>query len=369
MTADDEQKITRLTPLAQAWAALDALAGPVPARAIDPGGAIGRVLAADVMASRRPARAVAAQDGWAVKAAEIADAGSYSPVRLATTPSRVETCDDMPAGTDTVVPHDAIVLRNGVAEAVAAVTTGEGVSPSGSEIDPSEPLRKTGQRIRITDAAVFAAAEIAQVSVRTPRLRLVTAREDLRLLPALHFIARDCTARGGEALHHNGTDLEDALRDQECDAIIIIGGSGTGGRDRSVKTLAQRGTVAVHGVGLTPGETAAFGNIAARPVLIVPGRLDGALAAWLTLGRRLLARLAADNEPEATTLLSLSRKITSTVGLAELVPVRHDGVNVEPLASKHLPLWALARANGWLLVPAEREGYPAAAKVAVHHWP
>jgi molybdopterin molybdotransferase len=368
MTAD-EQKITRLTPLAKALAALDALARPVPPRVVDAADAIGRVLAADVTASRLPPRAIAAQDGWAVKADEVADAGSYSPVRLAMPPQRVETGDDMPAGADAVVPHETIVLRDGTAEAVAAVTAGEGVLPAGSDNDPSKPLRTAGERVRITDAAVFAAAGVAQVKVRAPKLRLVTAREDLRLPPALQLIARDCAARGGDVLRTNGLDPGEALRNEDCDAVIIIGGSGSGSRDRSVNTLGQRGKVLVHGVGLTPGETTALGTIGARPVLIVPGRLDAALAAWLTLGRRLLARLAADEQPETTTLLSLSRKVTSTVGLAELVPVRHDGLHAEPLAGKQLPLWVLARANGWLLVPPESEGYPAGAKVAINDWP
>jgi molybdopterin biosynthesis enzyme len=104
-------------------------------------------------------------------------------------------------------------------------------------------------------------------------------------------------------------------------------------------------------------------------VLIVPGRLDGALASWLVLGVRLLDRLAGTVELEGITTVILSRKVTSTVGLAELVPVRHDNTNAEPLATRNLPLSALARANGWLLVPPDSEGYPAGAKVAVNNWP
>src|SRR4051812_5045443 len=103
MMADDEQKIRRLTPLAKALAALDTLARPMLPRAIDAAEAIGRVLAADVTTSRLPAHAIAAQDGWAVSAEEIADASSYSPIRLATLPQRVEIGDDMPSGTNAVV--------------------------------------------------------------------------------------------------------------------------------------------------------------------------------------------------------------------------------------------------------------------------
>ena len=41
-----------------------------------------------------------------------------------------------------------------------------------------------------------------------------------------------------------------------------------------------------------PGETTALGFAGDRPVLLLPGRFDAALAGWLTIGRRMLARLA-----------------------------------------------------------------------------
>jgi molybdopterin biosynthesis enzyme len=65
----------------------------------------------------------------------------------------------------------------------------------------------------------------------------------------------------------------------------------------------------------------------------------------------------------------LSRKIVSTIGLAEVVPVRRTGDSAEPLASKYLPWSALARADGYILVPAESEGYSVGAQVSLWPWP
>jgi molybdopterin biosynthesis enzyme len=281
----------------------------------------------------------------------------------------VETGDEMPAGTDAVASLDAIVIHGEVAEAAGPVTPGESVAPAGSEAAPSKPLRKSGERLRNVDAAVLTAAGIAQMSVRAPRILIVAAREDLRLMPPMRMIARDCAARGGIPILSNGMTLDDALHARDCDAIIIVGGTGTGARDVSVTALARLGKVVVHGIGLTPGETAAVGDAGGCPVLVVPGRIDGALANWLVLGRPMLARLAGHNEPEQAVKAALSRKVTSTVGLAEVVPVRHDGASAEPLATRHLPLWVLASANGWLLAPPDSEGYPTGAQVTIHTWP
>jgi molybdopterin biosynthesis enzyme len=163
-----------------------------------------------------------------------------------------------------------------------------------------------------------------------------------------------------------------ALAAENADAIVAVGGTGSGRSDTSVQLLAREGRLAVHGIALAPGETAALGFAGTRPVLLLPGRLDAALAVWLVVGRRMLEQLAAGRHNEPADHLTLARKVSSTVGLAELVPVRHSADNaeeVEPLATRYLPLSSLTRADGWILVPAESEGYPAGAAVNVRPWP
>jgi molybdopterin molybdotransferase len=367
-SGETNQLIARLTPLADVLAAIDALAKPVPAREIDIVEAAHCVLAQDVSAALRPAAPIALQDGFAVRAEEVADAGAYAPAHLAKLPARVESGDEMPSDTDAVAPLDVVTIRGGIAEAVSAVAPGEGMLPAGGDVDPAKPLREAGERVRNTDISVFMAADVACVSVRAPQVRIVTAREDLRLLPAVQLICRDCAAQGGRAIVVNGADLVDALSESD-DALVIVGGSGSGVRDRSVAALAEKGRVVVHGVGLSPGESAALGEANRRPVLIVPGRLDAALVVWLTLGRRLLVRLADGGDSEPAFSATLSRKVASAVGMAEFIPVRRSGEGVEPLATKYLPLSVLTRADGWILVPAESEGYPAGTEVAVRAWP
>ena len=59
----------------------------------------------------------------------------------------------------------------------------------------------------------------------------------------------------------------------------------------------------------------------------------------------------------------LTRKVASNLGLAELIPVRLRGGDAEPLGSGYLPLQTIAQADGWILVPADREGHPEGAAV------
>jgi len=363
------QKIARLTPLPEVIDALGALVRPVRPRHVASPDAVGFVLAADVVSPSLPGRPIALNDGWAVRADELADASGYAPAALSTIPLWVEAGDELPEGIDAVAPPDVIVAHGDKAEAVNAVTPGEGVALAGSELNGTDALRRAGQNVRLFDVAVFEAAGIHQVSVRAPRILIVPARQDLRLRPAIQLIAHDCAARGGEPMVRNGIEPNDAMKVGDCDAVVVVGGSGVGHRDQSVRALVKFGQLEIHGIGLMPGETAALGHAGPRPVLIVPGQLGSAMAVWLTLGRTMLAELAGQTETEIPTTMKLSRKVSSTVGLAAFVPVRHNGIEADPLASRYFPLSVLVRANGWLLVPPESEGFPAGAQVAIYNLP
>jgi molybdopterin molybdotransferase len=370
--SDAIQTITRLTPLAEVLAIIAADVKPVTPRILDVAMAAGRILADVALAAARPSAAVALLDGWALAADDTLGAGGYAPVLLMRTPQRVEAGQAMPAGTDSVAPLDVVKVSSGRAEALVTVNPGDGVLPAGGDSDPGMPLRRAGERLRITDLAALDCAGCARVTVREPRIAVVPLRGSGIVAAAARMLAADIERRGGVArLDEAGRSLDAALAADNSDFIVAIGGTGSGRNDASVQTLARAGRLAVHGIALTPGETAALGFVGSRPVLLLPGRLDAALAVWLVVGRRFLDCLAAANisEHEPAETFTLARKVTSTVGLAEVVPVRRNGDQAEPLATKYLPISSLARSDGWILVPADSEGYAAGAQVRIRPWP
>jgi len=372
-TGEVLQLIQRLTPLAEVLALIEGEVKPVVPRTLDITQAAGRTLAVDAAGPARPAAATALHDGWALAADATLGAGGYAPALLTQIPSRVEAGQAMPPDTDSIAPFDAVKKTAAGAEALVTVNPGDGVLPAGGDCDPAIPLRHAGDRLRATDLAAFAAAGLARVTVREPRIRVLPLRGSGIINAAARLIAADIERRGGAArLDEAGRGLDVALAAENTDAVVAIGGTGSGRNDTSVQVLAREGRVAVHGLALTPGETAAFGFAEARPVLLLPGRLDAALSVWLVVGRQVLAALAAgkrkENEPAET--LMLARKVASTAGLAELVPVRRTPEGqIEPLASRYLPLSSLTRSDGWILVPAESEGFPAGSAVQMRPWP
>ncbi|GJD62886.1 molybdopterin-binding protein [Methylobacterium frigidaeris] len=352
-----------LMPLAEAVAALVALARPVAAVTVRAADAMGAVAAEDVaVAAGRPDTRTALRDGWAVKAAGIVGASSYAPVRLAHAPAWVEAGAPLPAGADALLPPEATGPDPRDIEAEAA--TGEGTRAPGAELPSGARLVAAGERVSALQAFALAAAGLAQVPVRRPRLRLLAAAPDtlsplLGAWIAARGAAVDSAVRPAEA-----GALADTLRDPGADAVVVIGGTGPGRSDASAAALARAGRLHAHGIALRPGESAGFGEAAGRPVLLLPGRPDAALAAWLALGRPLLAALAGAG-PDATHTVALTRKVVSVIGLTEVVFLHRSGAGAAPLGGAEIPLHRLVRADAALLVPPAREGYPAGTPVEV----
>jgi molybdopterin molybdotransferase len=257
----ENQRITRLTPLDEVLASIKTTA-PVAPCAVDLSKALNRALAEDVAAAGgQPAGPIALRDGYAVRAEDIMDAGSYAPAPLATAPVRVDVGGALPPGTDTVVPLDAIANRGGRFEAIAPAAVGDGVLPGSADLKAGDFIARAGWRLNDFNLAMLAMAGKQQIQAREPRIRLVKARAEADVvLDAIgDLLARALDARGC-AVRRSAGDLAQALADTSHDAVIAIGGTGSGRSDASVETLAKHGCVTVHGVAISPGETAAFGG-------------------------------------------------------------------------------------------------------------
>jgi molybdopterin biosynthesis enzyme len=267
----------------------------------------------------------------------------------------------LPNDTDAMLPADAVTVSESSAEAHASATAGDGVLAAGADAAVGQVLRRAGETLRAADVAALQAVGISRVMVREPRVRVVSVGADQAALA----VARGVAAHGANVIFVRA--LERALA-EPADAIVAIGGTGAGRNDASVSRLARAGTVDIHGFGVSPGETSALGSVGARPVLLLPARLDAALAAFLVVGQALLRGLTGAPICPGMPVV-LARKIVSTVGLAEVVPVRRVADGVEPLASGYWPMQAIAGADGWVYLPPESEGYAAGAHVEMRAFP
>jgi molybdopterin biosynthesis enzyme len=353
-----------LTPLDGALNALLNGSEPVAPVELAPGEALGCVAAEMPKLEVQPRHDVAAADGFAFAAHDLVGASSYSPLPLTSSPVWVEAGEAMPNGCDCVVDADSVDTSGPVAQVMAEAVPGQGVRRAGSDIAAGSVVAAAGQRIRPRDLLIARAAGLTKLRVRRPRLRIVNIPGGTLTANLIAESTRHAGAEGNatEATRRDVASIVSSLRPGECDLLITVGGSGVGRHDATVLALAEVGEVLAHGIALQPGRTCAVGRIGATPVIALPGAPDQALAVWWTLALPVLDRLSGRG-PRETVRLPLARKVASTVGLAEVVLLERKDNAWVALATGHLSLEAIARAEAWLVVPGGSEGFAAGTPV------
>lgn len=353
-----------LTPLDAALAGLLRELQPVAPIALPLADALGCVAAEMPVIKAYPPHDIAAVDGWALRADDLVGASSYSPLPLTAPPVWVESGDAMPPGCDCVLDADAVATGGPISEVLAEGVPGQGVRRAGSDIAAGGSVVAPGTNIRAADLMLARVVGVEALNVRRPRLRIVNVSDSAVSAGLIADRARACGAQIFEIRvgARDAASIANALDVTACDLLLVVGGTGVGREDASATALAARSTLLAHGIALEPGRTAAAGRLGAVPVIALPGSPDQAFATWLTLARPVLDRLSARRQQDAVTL-PLARKIASSVGVAEIALLVGEAGTWLPLAVGTLPLQTIARADAWLLVPGDSEGFAARAPV------
>ena len=358
---------TSLTPLEVALAAVLDRLDPVAPIALPLADALGCVVADPPPLKAFPPADIAVSDGWALRARDLVGASSYSPLPLAALPVWLESGDPMPEGCDCVIDSDLVDQTGPMVQVSAEAIPGQGVRRIGGDIAEGGVVIAAGRRVRPLDLLVARAAGLERLNVRRPRLRVVNVPATSGHAATAQLISEDARAAGAsvvlvEAKARDAVSIATALDTASCDLVVAIGGSGVGRTDAVIAALARRGEVLVHGIALQPGSTSAVGRIGKIPVIALPGAPDQALAAWWTLALPALDRLSGFR-PRQRLTLPLQRKIASSVGITEIVLLEQIEDIWMPLSVGDMPLETIARADGWLAVPAASEGFAAGTPV------
>lgn len=389
---------------AVAW--VDAHAMRLEPEAVEQEAACGRVLAADVIAPIDvPAFDRSAMDGYALRGEETVGAGDYNPLSFRIvgeslpgrpfdgvlqpgTAVRIMTGAPLPQGADAVLPAEYARESAGLVEATATVSPGKHVGRVGEDVRAGAQVLASSRRLRPQDVGVLASLGFAQVEVvRRPRVRLLITGNELvrpgeprgpyQIYEANSAMLRGLVEREGgllESLRYLADDREairSGLGEAGADVILVSGGSSVGAEDHAPTLLGELGELAIHGIAMRPSSPAGMGTVGGTLVFLLPGNPVSCLCAYdFFAGRaiRLLGGRGAD-WPYASRELKVAKKIVSAIGRVDYCRVRIVGDEVEPLAvSGASILSSTVRADGFVIVPAEREGYAPGATVRVCYY-
>jgi len=139
-----------------------------------------------------------------------------------------------------------------------------------------------------------------------------------------------------------------------------------GEKDYAPRVLSEMGELMVHGVRLQPGKPTAFGVVAGKPVVCLPGYPVAALFDLYLFVRPALQKIARRSDALPKVSARLARKIPSRPGYLSLVRVALKDGQAEPIMISGAGiLSSVARADGFVVVPEQQEGLEAGENVEV----
>jgi molybdopterin molybdotransferase len=388
---------------ALAW--LDAQLQPLEPESVPLRAAAGRVLAASVVSDVDvPGFDRATMDGYAVVSESTEGATAYNRVALKVIGDalpgspfprpvgrgeavRIMTGAPIPSGADAVLPAEFVESESSTSDrvsAIADVSRWKNVGRCGEDVTSGTTVLEAGRVLRPQDVGVMSSIGLARASVvRRPRVRLVITGNELlpsgsqphgfRIVDANGPMLVALAERDGGAVEYPGLvqDDADAIRaalHAEADIVIVSGGSSVGVEDLAPTIVAAQGELAVHGIAMRPSSPTGLGRIGRRLIFLLPGNPVSALCAYDFFAGRAIRALGGRSKewPYRSVRAQLARKISSQIGRLDYARVRLAGDRVEPLSIAGASvLSSTTRADGFVVVPDDSEGYPAGAEVDV----
>jgi len=392
----------RRTTVADALRWLDAQGSRLGDERVPVGEAAGRVLAGEVRSEVDvPGFARSMMDGFAVRARDTSGASPYNRLRLdvigRSMPGRpfeatlgpgqavqIMTGAPLPEGADAVLPAEWVEIGPGHVATQGEVSPGKHVGRVGEDVAAGTVVLAAGRVLRPQDVGVLASIGQGEVPVvRRPRVRIVVTGDELlpvgakpqgcRIVDSNGPMLGALVARDGGVPRHPGIVADEpeailqAMR-TEADVVLVSGGSSVGQEDHAPSLVREHGELPIHGLAMRPSSPTGMGRLDGRLVFLVPGNPVSCLCAYDFFAGRAIRALGGRSTdwPYRRITAPLARKIVSAVGRLDYLRVRLVEGRVDPVAiSGASVLSSTTRADGFVLVPPDSEGYPPGAEAEV----
>jgi molybdopterin molybdotransferase len=352
--------------------------------------ALNRVLSSDIIAKEDlPRFDKSAVDGYALLADDTLGASPFKPEILKLTDSKqifskqaiqVWTGNPIPKNADSVVMIENTRKQKMQLE---VYKQGANVSKKGEDVKVGEIGINAGTRLKSYHLALLSALGYKSIKVtRKPQIGVLATGnelidlgkslshgqifesnrimisgllEELGAIPIDLGIAKD-----------NFENITEKIRIgiKNCNGLITTGGTSVGKLDLVPEVVNKIGTpgVVVHGMALRPAMPTGLAVLEGKPILILSGNPVAAIIGFEVFMRPLLIRiLGLRSEKRPTIQGILTRKASTRLGRKTYLRVRVFQKNsqyfVEPISARGSSIISsMIRANGFVVVPANREG-------------
>ncbi|MBR0374339.1 MAG: molybdopterin biosynthesis protein [Mogibacterium sp.] len=354
--------------------------------------ALGRVTSEAIYAKySSPLYNSAAMDGIAVVSSRTEWASEASPVLLKPDEDylAVDTGDPIRK------PYDAVIMAEDLQEVPEGVLihapapAWQHVRPIGEDIIAGEMILTRCHRIRPIDIGVLLSGGVTEIPVYAqPRVGIIPTGTEI--------VEPYENPKEGDIIESNSRMFEAMVREngglpvrydivpddyeaikasvlkalEENDVVLVNAGSSAGREDFTVHILREIGEVFIHGVAIKPGKPVILARACGKPVIGIPGYPVSAYLAVENFVYPVLRSLTGLRASQSTTIQAvLSRRLVSSLKHREYVRVRVGRVGgryvCAPLARGAGAAMSMVRADGFCVIPQEKEGYEAGETVDV----
>ena len=365
--------------------------------------ALGAVLAQEVKTDREyPPFNRSTRDGYAVRSGEAAPGkqltcvGEIKAGDTVTNALAPGTCQQIMTGAAVPPRTDAVVMiehtsREGDSVSFdRAVLPGQNIVPKGSEAAAGQTILSPGMRLGYAELAL--AAQVGAVHLqcnKRPRVAILSTGDEVVLVDETPgpfqirnsnsvSLASQVRIAGGEpvVLGNAADRIEDLsakiTRGLQEDALVLSGGVSMGKYDLVENVLKAMGAeFFFDAVAIRPGKPAVFGYCHGKPVFGLPGNPVSTMVTFELCVAPAIDLLSGAS-PRHLPLLQarLGESMHEKPGLTHFLPARVEwrGAIPEVKALKWQgsgDIAALAKANGFLMIPADREKLEAGETVFI----
>ena len=339
-------------------------------------------------------------DGFAVFYDDIRGASNLKPVtltvmnevKLGNTKSeplqpgqaaRIPTGGYLPTKSDTVVPieYTHFNRKDRSVKIFSEFIKGSFISPAGKDITKNKLIFKKGHLLRIQDIALLNIMRIKKLNIyKKPKVAIIPTGSELTndidefaygkvLNTNGQIIFTLIEASGGIPVDLGITSdnikmikskINNAL--SQNDIVLTIGGSSVGHKDLIVETIHSMGKpgILAQGIKLDRGRVTKVAALKSKPIIILPGPIQGAVNAFIVFALpliRCLIGLSHNNNAFINAQITdnwIARK--QFQNFIKILYVRlsssktNNSIRAEPITGETSNMTVLTRANGYVLV-------------------
>lgn len=381
--------------------------------------AVGRVLWTDIISYLDiPSSNRSHMDGFVVKYNDISMLFQKGPIKLEVVPRkkdrkmenqilltgqaiRISTGEVLPRLGDTVIPleYTQFDSKNNTITIQRDFGKGSFISFKGGEIARKDLLLNSGHVLRAQDLALVSTLRIQKLRIfKKPRVAIIPTGSELTnnindakrgkiLNTNSPVISNLIEISGGipldlgntpDNIHRIKNKIRAAL--SKSDIVLTTGGSSVGVRDlvaESINDIGKPG-ILVHGIKLDRGRVTGLAALRSRPVIILPGPIQGAVNAFIVFVQpliRFMLGLHPYTKPFISAMLTKDwnarKKFQNFTKIVYVKMSRSASgeFHATPITGETTDITVLTGSNGFILVPERSIMLKKGQKVEINIFP